>query len=118
MKKLVTAIAAAACGLALVAPAGATTTATCLDKTAPRRCVAQTAETHVTLAVVQMGRYSRGGYTLTCTKGNKTTTTRGFVQTGRSQTVTLAGSGNFSCTLRSTARADRRWAAVRVTLNT
>ena len=100
------------------APAGATTTDSCLDRTAPRRCVAQTAETHVTSAVITMGRYSHGGYFLTCTKAGKTSLVSGLVGVGRTRVLQIVGPGNISCSLRVVARASTRWAFGRATLLT
>jgi hypothetical protein len=103
--------------LIVATPASATTTATCIDRVAPRICAAQTLETHVKTAVVQMGRYSRGTYTLTCTKGSSTAVvSRGFVRLGDRVLVNIAGPGRVDCKLRSVARATQRWAFVRVIL--
>lgn len=106
--------------LVVVAPAGATTTDTCFDRTAPRRCVALTAESDVQTALVQMGRYSWGGYTLRCAKPGKEfeVVARGVIRRGRSQVVQVSGPGKIDCRLRSTAYAARKWAHVRVTLFT
>lgn len=105
--------------LVVAAPANATTSASCIDRTAPRICAAVTLETHVESAVVQMGRFSSGTYTLTCTKGNDTAVvSRGFIRTGGRVFVNVVGPGRVDCKLRSVARATQRWAFVRVSLIT
>lgn len=81
---------------------------------APDRCTTSTAEDHVDLATVRLGRATRGAFALTCTQGSHSTTVRGRLGYGAHR---LIATPYKDCTLVATGKAPGpRNARVRVAL--
>ena len=114
MKKALLAGLAVIVGALIVVPSASASTNAC---TAPDRCTAATSEDHVDLAAVRVGKFTRGVWKLTCTKGSHSSEQKGFVGLGGKRLI-QPDLNNASCTLVARGRtADGPFARVRVALS-
>jgi len=120
---LVSAAVLAIAGLAMAAPALATTTDSCVDfgpgAVGAQSCFANTSDNHVSFAQVQMGRYSAGSFTLVCTEYGDVFVKQGNIGTGGVRsffTEGLFGLRDPDCTLAARAHNTKVNKAARVTV--
>ena len=100
MRRLLALTAAAAAALVVSAPAQADTFDRCTDfGSRINACTARTAERQVAFGIVDLGRFTRGQFTITCTRGN--TVYRNFDRLARDErrVISVGGLHRPTCVL-------------------
>lgn len=100
MKRLLALAAAAASTLIAAAPAQADTFDRCTDPTRGiNRCVARTVETQVAFGVVDLGTFTRGQFSIVCTRGNTVYRNSDRLSRGERRVVNVGGLRKPTCAL-------------------